>query len=331
MEPSLGETCVFDISGDKGIHIHTCFYAVDVLLNESSTLIVEQEILADTSISTDFDRWIHSCISGNAFDHYNTSKASAATLSTTDTSAVYVSRLAANLVNTKIFDVPEWDTLASYLAFIAPTPGPVSIAREWDVRSASKDTENDTVHDNEEEEELEFQSLLPPHGSTCRCATSATSSLQSASTHQSPPAQSQRPMMIEERGGRKRKKTLETGREVSRLVTDATYDALTPTLSTPTHPKHESPLTHFLCSTLLKSLSTVFVPLHRMSLNPNGKIDKPTLPFPDTWRTLVFVFVVRWATWPWYWLSTSHFDIYHFKPTTGNSPGSQRGENLMYS
>lgn len=56
-----------------GIHIHTCFYAVDVLLNESSTLIVEQEILADTSISTDFDRWIHSCISGNAFDHYNTS------------------------------------------------------------------------------------------------------------------------------------------------------------------------------------------------------------------------------------------------------------------
>ncbi|KAG1776627.1 hypothetical protein EV702DRAFT_326930 [Suillus placidus] len=59
--------------GHVGIHIHTCFYAVDVLLNESSALIVEQEILADTSISTDFDRWIHSCISGNAFDHYNTS------------------------------------------------------------------------------------------------------------------------------------------------------------------------------------------------------------------------------------------------------------------
>ncbi|KAG1722616.1 hypothetical protein EDB19DRAFT_1916582 [Suillus lakei] len=59
--------------GHVGIHIHTCFYAVDVLLNESSVLIVEQEILADMSISTDFDRWIHSCISGNAFDHYNTS------------------------------------------------------------------------------------------------------------------------------------------------------------------------------------------------------------------------------------------------------------------
>ncbi|KAG1862825.1 hypothetical protein DFJ58DRAFT_839338 [Suillus subalutaceus] len=56
-----------------GIHIHTCFYAVDVLLNETSMLIVNQEILMDTSISTDFDRWIHSCISGNAFNHYNTS------------------------------------------------------------------------------------------------------------------------------------------------------------------------------------------------------------------------------------------------------------------
>ncbi|KAG1760411.1 P-loop containing nucleoside triphosphate hydrolase protein [Suillus occidentalis] len=72
-------------------------------------------------------------------------KAGAATLSTTDASAVYVSRLAANLVNAKNFDVPEWDTLASYLAFLAPTPDPVSIAREWVVRSASEDTEDDTT------------------------------------------------------------------------------------------------------------------------------------------------------------------------------------------
>ncbi|KAG1902355.1 uncharacterized protein F5891DRAFT_1127669 [Suillus fuscotomentosus] len=30
------------------------------------------------------------------------------------------------------------------------------------------------------------------------------------------------------------------------------------------------------------SIPTLFVPLHRMPLNPNGKIDKPALPFPDT-------------------------------------------------
>ena len=29
-------------------------------------------------------------------------------------------------------------------------------------------------------------------------------------------------------------------------------------------------------------ITTVFVPLKRMPLNPNGKIDKPALPFPDT-------------------------------------------------
>ena len=33
---------------------------------------------------------------------------------------------------------------------------------------------------------------------------------------------------------------------------------------------------------LLKDALTVFVPLNRMPLNPNGKIDKPALPFPDT-------------------------------------------------
>ncbi|PWZ00560.1 large subunit of L-aminoadipate-semialdehyde dehydrogenase [Testicularia cyperi] len=30
------------------------------------------------------------------------------------------------------------------------------------------------------------------------------------------------------------------------------------------------------------SIPTLFVPLHKMPLNPNGKIDKPALPFPDT-------------------------------------------------
>lgn len=80
-------------------------------------------------------------------------KAGVASLSATDASTVYVSRLAANLVNAKNFDVPEWDTLASYLAFVAPTPDPISIAREWVVRSASEDIEDDSVPDDEEEGE----------------------------------------------------------------------------------------------------------------------------------------------------------------------------------
>ncbi|KAG1761431.1 hypothetical protein EDD22DRAFT_985333 [Suillus occidentalis] len=91
-------------------------------------------------------------------------EASAVTLSTADASAIYVSHLAANLVNAKNFDVPEWDTLASYLAFLAPTPGPVSIARERVVRSASEDTEDDTVRDDEEEALLFLNQLqFTPH------------------------------------------------------------------------------------------------------------------------------------------------------------------------
>lgn len=80
-------------------------------------------------------------------------KAGAAALSATSASTVYVSRLAANLVNAKNFDVPEWDTLIPYLGFVASTPDPVTIAREWVVRSASEDVEDDVVADDEEEGE----------------------------------------------------------------------------------------------------------------------------------------------------------------------------------
>jgi len=80
-------------------------------------------------------------------------KAGAAAPSATSASTVYVSRLAANLVNAKNFDVPEWDTLIPYLGFVASTPDPVTIAREWVVRSASDDTEDDVVADDEEEGE----------------------------------------------------------------------------------------------------------------------------------------------------------------------------------
>ncbi|KAH7914089.1 P-loop containing nucleoside triphosphate hydrolase protein [Hygrophoropsis aurantiaca] len=73
--------------------------------------------------------------------------------SASDISAIFVSRLAANLVNVKNFDVPEWDTLAPYLAFVASTPEPLSVAREWVVRSATEDTGDDDVPEDEEEGE----------------------------------------------------------------------------------------------------------------------------------------------------------------------------------
>jgi len=71
----------------------------------------------------------------------------------TDVSAVYASTLAANLVNLKNFDVPEWDTLAPYLSFTAASPDSVSVAREWVVRSASDDAGEEEVPEDEEEGE----------------------------------------------------------------------------------------------------------------------------------------------------------------------------------
>lgn len=71
----------------------------------------------------------------------------------TDASAVYASVLAANLVNLKNFDVPEWDTLAPYLAFVTATPEPVTVAREWVVRSASDDAGEEAAPEDDEEGE----------------------------------------------------------------------------------------------------------------------------------------------------------------------------------
>ncbi|KAG9225878.1 hypothetical protein CCMSSC00406_0008406 [Pleurotus cornucopiae] len=67
---------------------------------------------------------------------------------------IYASHLAAGLVNAKNFDVPEWDTLAPYLAFASSTPEPVTIAREWVVRSAAEDDEEEVAEDEEEGEDL---------------------------------------------------------------------------------------------------------------------------------------------------------------------------------
>ncbi|KAF8894808.1 P-loop containing nucleoside triphosphate hydrolase protein [Infundibulicybe gibba] len=76
-------------------------------------------------------------------------------ISVADVNAIYVSSLAANLVNAKNFDVPEWDTLSSFLGFLASTPEPVTIAREWVVRSATEDSgEEEVLEDEEEGEDL---------------------------------------------------------------------------------------------------------------------------------------------------------------------------------
>jgi elongation factor 3 len=72
---------------------------------------------------------------------------------TADVSVVYASRLAANLVNTKNFDVPEWDTLAGQLETITSTPQGLTIAREWVVKSSSDNDDVAGVEDDEEQGE----------------------------------------------------------------------------------------------------------------------------------------------------------------------------------
>ncbi|KAJ7778705.1 P-loop containing nucleoside triphosphate hydrolase protein [Mycena maculata] len=74
-------------------------------------------------------------------------------ISVADAMTIYTASLAANLVNMKNFDVPEWDTLAPYLAFVTATPDPISVAREWVVRSATEDDEDEAVLEDEEEGE----------------------------------------------------------------------------------------------------------------------------------------------------------------------------------
>ena len=68
-------------------------------------------------------------------------------------SAIYAAHLAANLVNARNFDVAEWDSLAPYLGFFSQTPDPLTVAREWVVRSASEDLGDDEASEDEEEGE----------------------------------------------------------------------------------------------------------------------------------------------------------------------------------
>lgn len=80
-------------------------------------------------------------------------KAGATSPTATDVSVAYITRLAANLVNNKNFDLAEWESLAPYLAFVAPTPDPLTIVREWAVYSATDGNDDDDVPEDEEEGE----------------------------------------------------------------------------------------------------------------------------------------------------------------------------------
>ncbi|VDC02670.1 unnamed protein product [Peniophora sp. CBMAI 1063] len=73
--------------------------------------------------------------------------------SVADDVTIYVSRLATNATNQKNFDVPEWDTFAPYLAFLSAVPEPITVAREWVVKSATEDADVGEVLDDEEEGE----------------------------------------------------------------------------------------------------------------------------------------------------------------------------------
>ncbi|KAK0185912.1 P-loop containing nucleoside triphosphate hydrolase protein [Armillaria mellea] len=67
--------------------------------------------------------------------------------------AIYASNLATDLVIAKNFDVPQWETLAPYLAFVSATPDSVIVTREWVVKSATEDVDDGEVPEDEEEGE----------------------------------------------------------------------------------------------------------------------------------------------------------------------------------
>jgi len=75
------------------------------------------------------------------------------TVSPGSVEVMYTSSLAKNLVIAKNFDVPEWDKLAPYFAFLASTPEPITVAREWVVRSATEGVDDGEVLEDEEEGE----------------------------------------------------------------------------------------------------------------------------------------------------------------------------------
>jgi elongation factor 3 len=66
---------------------------------------------------------------------------------------IYTSSLIKNLIIAKNFEVPEWDKLAPYLAFLTSSPEPITVAREWVVRFANEGADDGEDPDDEEEGE----------------------------------------------------------------------------------------------------------------------------------------------------------------------------------
>ncbi|KAI0933534.1 hypothetical protein AcV5_005657 [Taiwanofungus camphoratus] len=66
---------------------------------------------------------------------------------------IYVANLAANLVNSKNFDISEWQSLTPFLGFLTAKPEPISVVNEWVVKSASQEDDDGEVPDDEEEGE----------------------------------------------------------------------------------------------------------------------------------------------------------------------------------
>ncbi len=73
--------------------------------------------------------------------------------STSEVTLAYVSRLAANLVSSKNFEPPQWQTLTPFLGLVKSSPNPQDIASEFMLRSASEG--DDETGDNEDEGEGE--------------------------------------------------------------------------------------------------------------------------------------------------------------------------------
>lgn len=82
-------------------------------------------------------------------------KAGAATVpDLTTTEAVYVTKLAVNIVTARNFESAEWiATLPEYISFISHSPEPSEVAKELLLKCASDEDENADENDDEEEGE----------------------------------------------------------------------------------------------------------------------------------------------------------------------------------